>query len=107
MRRQTTALACAHIDATPEGGYRGSPTPETWGDIPRLFGLSISRSDGEALRELMKTSKVEVSAKVTAHREWRTLSQPVGWLRAPQTSPERDQFVIVRPYRFLAARRHR
>lgn len=73
----------------------GNPTPETWNDIPRLFGLSISRDDGQALRQLMKDGPVVVKAEVTAHREWRTLSQPIGWLRAPDTSPEKDQFIIV------------
>lgn len=73
----------------------GNPTPETWNDIPRLFGVSISRGDGVAIRELMKKGKVEVKAQVTSKREWRVLPQPIGWLRAPETSPERDQFVIV------------
>jgi hypothetical protein len=73
----------------------GNPTPETWNDIPRLFGVSISRADGVAIRELMRHGKVEVTAKVTSKREWRVLPQPIGWLRAPETAPERDQFVIV------------
>ncbi|HEY0917648.1 M28 family peptidase, partial [Devosia sp.] len=73
----------------------GNPTPETWHDIPRLFGISISRRDGMALRELLGQGKVELRARVTSKREWRTLPQPIGWLRAPETSPERDQFIIV------------
>ena len=73
----------------------GNPTPETWENIPRLFGLSISRDDGQALRSLMKNGPVVVKAKVTAHREWRKLSQPIGWLHAPDSSPEKDQFIIV------------
>lgn len=73
----------------------GNPTPETWNDIPRLFGISISRQDGTAIRELMKQGKVEVKAKATSIREWRTLPQPIGWLHAPESSPERDQFIIV------------
>lgn len=73
----------------------GNPTPETWNDIPRLFGISISRRDGVAIRELMKKGKVEVKAKATSVREWRVLPQPIGWLHAPQSSPERDQFIIV------------
>jgi hypothetical protein len=73
----------------------GNPTPETWKDIPRLFGVSISRRDGLAIRALMQAGKVVVKARVTAKREWRVLPQPIGWLRAPATSPERDQFIIV------------
>ncbi|WP_226582249.1 M28 family peptidase [Acuticoccus sediminis] len=164
--RSMKALACAHIEATPEGGYSselvdvgpgglsdyegkdvrgkivlaevsyapstpekariaamkgaagillmnwglddgedipwrglksvwGNPTPETWKDIPRLFGISISRRDGIAIREMMKAGPVTIKAEVTSIREWRELKQPICWLRAPEYSPERDQFIIV------------
>ena len=73
----------------------GNPTPESWNEIPRLFGVSISRGDGMAIRELMRAGPVEVHATVTAKRDWRVLSQPVAWLRAPETSPEHEQFIIV------------
>jgi hypothetical protein len=73
----------------------GNPTPETWHKIPRLFGASISRRDGETIRRLMARGKVEVRATVTAKREWRVLCQPIAWLHAPQVSPESEQFVIV------------
>jgi hypothetical protein len=73
----------------------GNPTPETWNDIPRIFGLSISRGSGEYLQGLCKRGKVVVRSKVTAKREWRVLSQPIAWLHAPDKSPERNQFIIV------------
>lgn len=73
----------------------GNPTPESWADIPRLFGVSISRDDGQLLRELMREGPLTLRAEVTAHREWRILPQPVAWLRAPETAPERDRFTIV------------
>lgn len=73
----------------------GNPTPESWNDIPRLFGLSISRRDGEDLRARLAAGRVEVRCHLSAHREWRTLSQPVAWLHAPDGAPERDRFVIV------------
>lgn len=73
----------------------GNPTPESWLEIPRLFGLSISRPDGEDLRARLADGPVTVRCRVTARREWRTLSQPIAWLRAPEDAPERDRFVIV------------
>jgi hypothetical protein len=73
----------------------GNPTPESWNEIPRLFGVSISRRDGEAIRALLANGTVTMKAKVTAKREWRTVSQPIAWLHAPEESPERDKFVIV------------
>lgn len=73
----------------------GNPTPESWHDIPRLFGVSISRADGIALRKKMQIDTVSLYVRATATRVWRNLSQPLGWLHAPSSSPERDQFVIV------------
>ncbi len=73
----------------------GNPTPESWNDIPRLFGVSISRADGIILRDKMKDGPVSLHVRATASRVWRTLSQPLAWLHAPETSVERDQFVVV------------
>ncbi|MGO4836819.1 M28 family peptidase, partial [Rhizobiaceae sp. 2RAB30] len=73
----------------------GNPTPESWNDIPRIAGISISRADGIALRKRMVHGPVTLHARLTAKRLWRTLYQPLAWLHAPETSPERDQFVIV------------
>lgn len=73
----------------------GNPTPETWHDMPRIAGISISRRDGIMLRGLLKKGAVHVHASLTSRRVWRTLYQPLAWLHAPETAPERDQFVIV------------
>lgn len=73
----------------------GNPTPESWNDIPRLFGASISRKDGERLRALLREGPVTMKAEITASRDWREVCQPVAWLHAPETAPERDKFVIV------------
>lgn len=73
----------------------GNPTPESWTQIPRLFGVSISRADGIALRARLKNGPVRLHVRLTASRVWRTLRQPVAWLRAPEGAPERDQFVVV------------
>ncbi|WP_201274102.1 M28 family peptidase [Microvirga brassicacearum] len=73
----------------------GNPTPENWGDIPRISGVSISRSDGIMLRRKMAQGPVTLHIRLTASRLWRTLYQPLAWLNAPADAPERDQFVIV------------
>ena len=73
----------------------GNPTPESWEQIPRLFGVSISRADGIMLRSRMMAGPVRLHVKLEARRVWRELSQPIAWLHAPQSSPERDQFVVV------------
>lgn len=73
----------------------GNPTPQTWNDIPRLFGASISRADGQRLRALLAEGPVTLKAEITAARDWREVYQPVAWLKAPETSPEADKFVIV------------
>jgi len=73
----------------------GNPTPESWGDIPRISGISISRADGIALRKSLAEGPVVLHARLTATRVWRTLFQPLAWLHAPDSAPERDQFVIV------------
>lgn len=73
----------------------GNPTPESWPQIPRLFGASISRRDGETIRDLAAKGRVEIRATITASRCWREVSQPIGWLHAPASSPEANQIVLV------------
>ncbi|MFB9949629.1 M28 family peptidase [Rhizobium puerariae] len=73
----------------------GNPTPESWGEIPRVFGVSISRADGITIRRKMQAGGVSLHVRLTASRVWRKLHQPVAWLHAPENSPERDQFVVV------------
>lgn len=73
----------------------GNPTPESWHDMPRIAGISISRRDGIRLRRLMAEQSVIVHAFLTSKRVWRTLYQPIAWLHAPEKSPEHEQFVIV------------
>lgn len=85
----------AHIPARGLKAVWGNPTPETWHDIPRLFGVSISRKDGIDLRAQLARGGVRLRATVSADRVWRTLYQPIAWLRAPHRSPQHEQFVIV------------
>ncbi|MFV0334055.1 MAG: M28 family peptidase [Tropicimonas sp.] len=73
----------------------GNPTSESWGQIPRLWGVSISRRDGIDLRRRLAAGPVRLRVRATARRDWRRLYQPVGWLRAPEGAAERDQFLIV------------
>lgn len=73
----------------------GNPTPESWLEIPRIAGISISRADGIRLRKRLLAGPVKLDARLTASRKWQTLHQPIAWLHAPEDAPERDQFVIV------------
>ncbi|WP_371227934.1 M28 family peptidase [Roseovarius sp. 2305UL8-3] len=73
----------------------GNPTPESVVEMPLIPGVSISRADGLRLRGLMAEGTVTLYLRLTAHREWRRLHQPVAWLDAPETAPQRDQFMVV------------
>jgi len=73
----------------------GNPTPQSWHDIPRIFGASISRKDGIFLRSHLARGSVRLRARIAANRVWRTLYQPIAWLHAPETAAQHEQFVIV------------
>lgn len=73
----------------------GNPTPENIGEMPRLPGVSISRSSGFELRQRLTAEPVRLHLRLTANRVWRTLHQPVAWLTAPDSAPEKDRFIVV------------
>lgn len=73
----------------------GNPTRATWNEIPRLHALAITRRDGERLKAQCQQGGVEVRLRVTGQRLWARVAQPIAWLRAPESSPEREQFVVV------------
>lgn len=73
----------------------GNPTRETWEGIPRLFALAVTRRDGERLKALSLERKLKIRMHVSGERRWARVGQPVAWLRAPESSPEADQFVVV------------
>lgn len=73
----------------------GNPTRSTWKEIPRLHALAVTRRDGERLKEACRRGPVRVRMQVTGSRSWARVAQPVAWLRAPEKSLERRQFVVV------------
>ena len=71
----------------------GNPTPENFVTIPQLAGVSVTRKDGEYLRELcLHNEKVVVNLDVQSTREWMTLPQPMGILKG---SSEPEKFLLV------------
>ena len=72
----------------------GNPTPESFGKIPQIVGISITRKDGEYLKELcLSGEKVVLHMDVQSQREWQTLPQPMGILRGTE---EPEKFLLVR-----------
>ncbi|MCL6449851.1 MAG: M28 family peptidase [Acetobacteraceae bacterium] len=58
----------------------GNPTPVTFGEIPQISAVSVSRADGERLRRLCARGRTVVQMKAASTREWRPVVQPVGRL---------------------------
>lgn len=73
----------------------GNPTRETWREIPRLHALAVTRRDGERLKSLCGQGGLRVKMHVSGERRWVRVGQPVAWLRAPESNPEAEQFVVV------------
>jgi hypothetical protein len=70
----------------------GNPTPATAGFIPQVAGVAITRAAGEYLRDLCQRGPVRVRLRAESPREWQTLVQPIGRVRA---GGDESQFVIV------------
>ncbi|HYE80693.1 MAG TPA: M28 family peptidase [Clostridia bacterium] len=71
----------------------GNPTTKTFGDIPQIAGLGITRKSGEYLKGLCsKNGTVKIRYKAVATREWKKLYQPVGIIRG-RLEPEK--FILV------------
>ena len=63
------------------------------GKIPQIVGISITRKDGEYLKELcLSGEKVVLHMDVQSQREWQTLPQPMGILRGTE---EPEKFLLV------------
>lgn len=74
-------------------GVWGNPTPDTYGNIPKIIGCSITRKDGERLRDMCLMGKtVRVHLHVTAERIWEKLPQPIGIIRGTE---EPEKFLLV------------
>lgn len=71
----------------------GNPTPESFEKIPQIYGVNITRKDGEYLRDLCLTGeKVELFMNVKSSREWMTLPMPFGVIKG---SEEPEKFLLV------------
>ncbi|MBS5334893.1 MAG: M28 family peptidase [Anaerovoracaceae bacterium] len=74
-------------------GVWGNPTTESFGKIPKISGCSITRKDGEYLRNLyLSGEKIEVKLKITAQRLWEKLPQPIGIVKGKE---EPEKFLLV------------
>jgi len=71
----------------------GNPTEETFGNIPQITGLSITRKAGEYLIELCKKhDRVEIVLSAKSTRQWNTLVQPLAKLKGNE---EPEKFLLV------------
>ena len=71
----------------------GNPTPESFGEIPQIAGISISRKSGEYLRDLCRQGgPVKIHLTVEATRHWEKLPQPLAILEG---SEEPEKFLLV------------
>lgn len=70
----------------------GNPTPESDKEIVDLTVISISRKDGEYLKELCQKGTVKAWLKADATREWITASQPIGRVCGGKSN---GQYVLV------------
>ncbi len=70
----------------------GNPTPQSWGAMPQIPAVSISRRVGEELMRLCRTGGVRVKLYADCARFWSTLEQPVGFLRGLNSS---EEFILV------------
>ena len=71
----------------------GNPTPESFKKIPQIAGVSVTRKDGEYLRDLcLNNEKVVINLDVQSTREWMHLPQPMGIIRGTE---EPEKFLLV------------
>lgn len=71
----------------------GNPTEETFGKIPDIVGVGITRLAGLKLKEMCLSGKtVRIKVTAIATKEWSKVHQPKGVLRGNGTS---DEFLLV------------
>jgi hypothetical protein len=81
-----------HIQMGAIKGVWGNPTPEGFMKIPQIVGISISRSAGLYLKELLeKHGRVIVWIRAEATREWVDAHQPVGRIRVGRSK----YFIVI------------
>lgn len=70
----------------------GSPTLETFKNIPQVAGISVSHSCGLKLKELCQKGKVVIHVKAAATRSWDMLPMPIGYLKGNE---EPEKYILV------------
>jgi hypothetical protein len=86
-------------DAVPFGSVKpawGVPTPDTFADeMPTIPCIGISRVAGLRLKEMCAAAPVGVRFTTHIENGWRPVQITVGEVKAPETSPEWEDFVLV------------
>lgn len=71
----------------------GNPTPESFNNIPQISGLSITRKDGQYLKDLcLNNDVVKINMNVQGSRYWGKVPQPMAILKG---SEEPEKFLLV------------
>lgn len=71
----------------------GNPTPETFGNIPEIIGISIKHSTGLYLKKLcLEEGKVVVKVSSQSTRSWDMLPMPVGVIKGTE---EPEKYLLV------------
>lgn len=71
----------------------GNPTRASFGEIPQIPAVGITRADGDTLRRYCAQSKTHIRMVAQASRDWGPLSQPWARLKAGR-NPSGDVLVI-------------
>jgi hypothetical protein len=86
-------------EAVPFGSVKpvwGNPTPDNLKtEMPTIPCIGIARTAGLKLREMAKRGPVRVWFRTHIENGWRPIQITVARLPAPETSPEKDDFVLV------------
>lgn len=86
-------------EAVPFGSVKpvwGNPTPENVKtEMPTIPCIGIARTAGLKLREMAKKGPVRVWLRTHVENGWRPIQVTIARMPAPDTSPEKDDFVLV------------
>ncbi len=70
----------------------GTPTPESVGRIPKIPAISIKRSDGDRLLQLLKKGRVRANLHARTDTRWRRIPITVAEIEGRE---EPDRFMLV------------
>jgi hypothetical protein len=86
-------------EAIPFGSVKpvwGNPTPENAKtEMPTIPCIGIARTAGLKLREMSKKGPVNVWFRTHVENGWRPVQITIAKMPAPESSPEKDDFVLV------------